>query len=95
MGGVDSSLEWNKGVALRNGGTNGKVTKLGPSHALQVMAFSCMWSGAVYCFSQGADLIKMVFLKITLLTGFGIDGSREREACGSFQTKEPNRNVTK
>lgn len=39
-------------------------------------------------------MIKMVFLKITLLTGFGIDGSREKETCGSFQTKEPNRNVT-
>ena len=39
-------------------------------------------------------MIRMVFLKITLAAGYAVDGSKEREACRSFQARECNRNVT-
>lgn len=69
--------------------------KVGPrSLSLSDRAFSFMRSGAACHFSRGPNMIRMVFLKIALAAGYAVDGSKEREACRSFQARECNRNVT-
>lgn len=56
--------------------------RVGPkSRFISDGAFSYIWSEAVCHFSQVSNVMKMVFLTISLVTGYGVDGGREREAC--------------
>lgn len=74
MGGGDSSLSWSKEVSeqvgryRRNNRVGSKSCFTSDDVLFLYVVRSCP------PFSQRINMIQMVFLKITLLTGYGVDG---------------------